>query len=234
MQSFPQFIWGERFFPYNYRFWRGTLQPFGKGSDIGLIAKHLQVQEALSVCPSGKLVPTQGSLEPLAVPSSPELHTQFEIEIVYLEPPNVPRIYALNPRIDPRTFKNHPHINGGRPHPLHFVYPNLPNSDLCVFATQDDAWSWEKHTVADIIEYTSFWLAAHLLWSLSGRREWLIPGASHDPALLLLTTPPQAQCSCGSGRAFQVCCKKWCVSTIREQSERQSAAGPTQLRTRAA
>ena len=214
MQSFPQFNWGERFFPYRYRFWRGTIQPFGEESDVELIAKHLELQNALSVRHDGRLIPTKELPKTHEFIRSPLLYTVFDIEIHYLEPPMIQRIYGLGPRIDSRTFPDHPHLSRWRPHPLRSADLAYPRDDLCVFATQDDAWMWEKHTVADIAEYTAFWLAAHLLWIISGRTVWPIPEASHDPLKLLLTTPPQAQCSCGSGKRFIDCCTKICVEAL--------------------
>ena len=214
MESFPQFAWGERHFPANYRFWRGTIQPFGEDSDVELIARHLELQKALSVSHDGRLIPTMRMVGADSVAHTPMLYTVFEIEIVYFEPPMIPRIYALRPRIDSSTFSTHPHLSRGRPHPLRQFDLSYPRDDLCVFATQDDAWLWGVHTAADIVEYTSFWLAAHLLWVAGGKKRWPIPEASHDPLKLLLSTPPHAQCSCGSGKDFVDCCSKFCIKDL--------------------
>jgi hypothetical protein len=208
MRFFPQFTWGERFFPYNYRYWRGTIQPLNEESSLGEIAYCLKFQKALTVRPTGLLVPADADSKPLALGFLSQVaFTRFEIEIVYLDPPAVPRIFALQPRLDHRSYPDHPHLNKGRRHPLWGLERRLPDSDLCVFATQDGAWNWQQHSVADIVEYTSMWLAGHLFWLASGRKTWLIPGASHDPQWLLLNTPEEADCSCGSGKAFGSCCK---------------------------
>lgn len=228
MQSFPQFAWGERSFPGNYRYWRGTLQPFGEDSNVELIARHLKLQRPLSVHHDGRLIPTEHNLtKAKKILCSPLLYTAFDIEIIYFEPPIIPRIYALSPRIDSRTFSIHPHLSRGRPHPLWQFDMVYPKDDLCVFATQDDAWLWEVHTVADLIEYTSFWLGAHLLWIIGGKKTWLIPEASHDPLKLLLSTPPQAQCSCGSGKHFVNCCAEFCINDLKTE---KSVLDPPNLR----
>lgn len=217
MRAFHGFVPGERVFPNAYKSWRGSIQPFGPESDVGQIASHLKLRKALSVHPDGQLEPTQSIPNSPNIPNLPQLQAAFEIEIVYLEPPYIPRIYALAPRIDVRTFRDHPHLSRYRPHPLYTFNPKYPDSDLCVFATQDDVWLWEQHTAADIVEYTAFWLAAHLLWVARGRQKWPMPEASHDPLTLLLTTPPQAQCSCGSGKQFKDCCSSSCIKTLTEK-----------------
>lgn len=219
MRAFPGFVPGGRVFPSAYKSWRGSIQPFGPESDVGQIASHLKLQKALSVRRDGRLEPTCLIPTSADITNLSQLQTAFEIEIIYLEPPHIPRIFALKPRIDLRIFRDHPHLSRYRPHPFHAFNMSYPDSDLCVFATQDDVWLWEQeqHTAADIVEYTAFWLAAHLLWVASGRQKWPMPEASHDPLTLLLTTPPQAQCSCGSGKEFKDCCSSFCIKTLIEK-----------------
>jgi hypothetical protein len=221
MRSFPQFSWGERFFPYNYRYWRGTLQPLDEESSLGEIAYCLKYQKPLIVHPTGLLVPSDPDIESLDLEFLSQVaFTRFEIEIVYLDPPAVPRIYSIHPRLDVRKYPDHPHLNKGRRHPLWGLERLLPDSDLCVFATQDGTWNWGQHSVADIVEYTSMWLASHLLWLASRRKTWLIPGASHNPYWLLWNTPWKADCACGSGKTFESCCKDGLIDMLQTTQEK--------------
>jgi hypothetical protein len=202
-ESFPNFVLGERPHPYLYRFWRGSLHPLYPGASIQLIAAHLKAKKALHVVNNtGALVPHNMSLKELVIPYEESLYVPYEIEVIYNEPPQLPDVYIINPRVDEQTFPNHPHLRRGYRHPI-----GLTRSAACVIAPHDGVWTWQTSTGMQLIQLTSIWLACHILWTQIDK--WLGPQASHDRETLYRTIRPDDLCHCSSGKKYGDCCRNY-------------------------
>ncbi len=212
-ERFPHMKWGERLRPYHHRFWRGYLHPLYPGCDAGLLAVHLKQQLPVIVNTRGALLPTQ-DVPPLPIEDKNELYVPYLIELVYDEPPTVPRVYVLYPKIDKIVFPKHPHMYLNS-HPLGSV-----QNAICTFAPHDGEWSWEISTASKLIEWTSIWLANHILWVQTG--EWLGPQASHETIDLYKSISDKSLCHCGSGKPYSYCHKK---------SDKQSLKKPRNFQT---
>lgn len=211
LNRFPDFASGERQHPSRHLYWRGELQPFPTNDHVSIVAAHLEAQEPIVASETGELSVETPTRPPAEVPLDAALRARFTIEIVYLSPPALPRIYAMAPRIDDQHYPDHPHLNRGptRQHPLRGPMRLAPNSDLCVIAPQDGLWAWPTHTAKDLLVWTSFWLGAHVIWQARGRQyeDWPLPAAPHDPKGVLHEVKPSQPCPCGSGLPFGKCCR---------------------------
>lgn len=198
-ERFPSFEWGERF-SFKHRYWQGDLWPLTPESDITRIATHLQQRLPLQIDTFGTLYPNE-EVQPLDLKGAFNERSKYRVELIYQEPPRVPYIYILDPRIDETTFPFHPHLIRHNTHPS--GPKEAPTCSACVFAPHQNFWRWESTTAADVFEQTSFWLAAHILWKQTKR--WFIPQVTHDPQLTYLLTPQNTQCPCGSGVLYEYC-----------------------------
>ena len=196
--------------PIPLYYWRGFVRPFNGNSDITQIGAHMNNKQSIYVGPAGLLTPTSYIDEAPTISSKVNVKQRFEIEVLYLPKPAVPRIYALSPVIDEVTSPDIVHLNRNQPGRFDRRHPesgkaNRPVCDLCVVAPQDGAWIWGRSTAADLIDQTALYLGAFLIWRATGRSKWLLPEAPHDPATVLGETQPIQPCPCGSGKMFLYC-----------------------------
>lgn len=206
-QRFPHFTWGERLHPYHHRFWKGYLHPLYPGCDVSLLAAHLKQSLPVIVNSRGALLPTQDVL-PLQIESRDELYIPYLVELVYGEPPTTPKVYVLYPKIDRTIFPLHPHMYANQ-HPLGNV-----KDAVCSFAPQDGEWNWETSTASKLLEWTSVWLANHILWVQI--EDWLGPQASHETLDLYTSISDNSPCHCGSNTLYKNCHKPYDKQKLRK------------------
>lgn len=207
----PGFRSGVYRLPVPLYYWRGSLRPFKGNSDITQIIAHMGARQNIYVGSDGLLTPTglvEGAPE---ITAKVNVKQRFTVEVVYLPKPAVPRIYALDPIIDERTYRDLVHLNHNqtsrsvaRWHP-EYRKARRPSCDLCVIAPQDGAWVWGRSTAADLIDQTALYLGALLIWQAIGRTKWPLPEAPHEPEAVLKETSPIQPCPCGSGKMFSNC-----------------------------
>jgi len=200
---------GQRTRAHSY--WRGRLQPFQADSDSGLVVANMFARRTVRVYGDGFLEATGTDLAPYRVSGAAQLLTPYTIEVVTYAPPALPRIFALEPRLDSRTFPRVEHLNrddsGARANPEHHVLRSRPDCDLCIVAPQDNVWSWESKDIAELIGYTAVWLGAYAAVRWGGVPEWPLPHAPHAVERRMLEIPFGAMCPCGSGYSYGLCCR---------------------------
>ena len=137
-----------------------------------------------------------------AVAALPQLSEEYEVEVVYQVPPARPVVRALAPTI---TIHNFPAdiVFTWTPHLVVYMHA------LCVAYGPDEDWTLEQRGARRYADAAAFWLARHTLWGYLQKRlgpaaAWLGPYAPHDPAVLV-KTPPDGPCHCGSGRTYRAC-----------------------------
>ena len=202
----------NRPFPMPHSVFKMRLQPFGPEADAGLVVANMVSGRKIMVYPDGRLAPSDGDLEPRVVSDGPDMNTAFDIEVVVLEPPAVPRAYAVSPVLDDRTRPRPEHLNGSlgktyyRAHPEFERNNRFPRADLCLFAPQDSIWYWERNSIADIFSIGAVWLGAYVATRWGGLGGWPLPSAPHRPEDIIAETGPLDPCPCGSQKSYFVCC----------------------------
>jgi len=122
----------------------------------------------------------------------PELAQSFKIRGVYWGnyPPSIPKVFCIAPLLTTATAPTHPHLNG--------------DGSLCVFFPSDNVWKPERHTMADMLYFTSQWLVCHLYWERYHIWPWQSVPCGEEYAIKI--TGRNDACYCGSGLKYKKCC----------------------------
>jgi hypothetical protein len=210
-RAFPSFQLGKRDFPYPHHYFRGSLQIFRKDMDVGIVAANLKAGH-IRFDEHGSILPEDRSLEPLAYRKTGQLFKPIEVELVWRESPALPLLYALTPSIDDRLYPKLVHLNRlppprerERAHPLHAKHPAYPRCDICYIEAQAGHWIYDRNTAADAMNDGACWLAAFLLQTQGGIKEWVLGEAPHDLLTVMRETAPDDYCPCYSGHKFKSC-----------------------------
>lgn len=105
------------------------------------------------------------------------------------------------------------HYSGGRDHPRCWVLsPPIPpenrhhmwaDGSICPFLASEDAWVWDRHTVADFIPHVSVWLVTWAVFDQTGA--WIVGEHEGTPQYHLEIIKPSHQCWCRSGKKYRRC-----------------------------
>ncbi len=105
------------------------------------------------------------------------------------------------------------HYLGGRAHPRCWVVsPHIPkergrhiwdDGSICPFLASDDAWVYDRDTVADFVPHISVWLVTWLVFQRTG--VWIVGEHEGTPEHHLEIIHPTDQCWCRSGRKYRKC-----------------------------
>jgi len=195
------------------RAWKGVIAPLKGSEELGYILDDLAngavvlVQAGtLSHDPSCRRTHQRpGYLESLkAVDSS------FAISLLVFPPKHHPKAFCLTPEITKRIFPLHPHLHA--------------DNAVCSYQPNDRVLPWDDTTVTVFLNYTSIWLAKHIVWQQTGANQnaiWIGPAAGHTIQEILRDVGRNDPCPCGSGAKFKNCHLTYC-----EQQNAAMMAGP--------
>lgn len=180
--------------------WTGTIRPFPDNRDLGYILDDLEKESDVLVGIGGQLLHYFSCQRQHSDPSFmyrlSRMDSSFKLKVLSFQPPQEPRVICLAPDISRRTFRSHPHLFG--------------EDALCPYCPSEGLLEWGKHTMTRFLDYTSIWLAKHLVWERTGGcREgvWLGKGFPHEPSQLLRLVGRNQPCPCGKGEKYKRCCR---------------------------
>lgn len=192
--------------------WTGIILPLPSGQELGSILEDLSLSFPVIVTRGGTL-----GHDPLCRlshfnPSSPANlkveNASFKLQVLAFEANRHPRVYCISPRISRIKFPTHPHL--------------LEDDGACPYLPSDDVWRWGRDTVADFLDFTSIWLAKHLVWEQTGAGNggrWAGPSAGHSARELLRNVGRNDQCPCGSGEKYKRCHREQHISLARIEEQ---------------
>jgi hypothetical protein len=161
------------------RMWRGTIQPFIHPEEIQHISQNLSRNEPVMI-QSGHLIenetPLVGQIESQPV-ALVEMLVEFDIVIRENFGSRAPEAYCINPPISRITYPYHPHLRDDRS----IIYEGKCIHALCSHYGPDENCSG----LIDLLDYTTIFLAKHLMWQASLRMVHLKCGKAlrfHSPS----------------------------------------------------
>ncbi len=189
--------------------WEGEVQPFPSGLELGAILEDLEIGRQVIVELGGALAHDPSCTRRHSVPQYlnrlSSADAAFHLKVFAFPPKRHPRALCVRPEISPGRYPRHPHL--------------FSDGALCPYLPSEDVWSWGRETVADFLDYTSIWLAKHLVWERTGACRggiWIGPCAGHEPRDLLANVGRNDQCPCGSGKKYKRCCQPIHISMVRQ------------------
>lgn len=179
--------------------WEGVLQPFQDTKDLALILDDLE-NEADVLISGGTLIHDGQCRRTHSTPGYfPQVcHAQARYKVVAAAYPDRrhPRAFIEAPHISRYNFPSHPHING--------------DGSACSYFPSAGLLPRNEHTIRLLLDFTSIWLAKHIVWvdtGAGGRGIWIGPHVPHTIPELLSMVPKGADCPCGSGKPYSGCCR---------------------------
>jgi hypothetical protein len=144
------------------RAWTGRIQPFPDGKEFAGVMHHFQTQQTVDVKKRGRLC------HPASCKASHHFSHNFSqligstFEIVALEFAGTrhPRVYAVTPEISRRRYPNHPHLRDDQ----QVIISGKPLQALCTYLASDGVRPRGEMELVHALDYTSMFLAKHLLW----------------------------------------------------------------------
>ena len=213
-KHYPEFNIEERLSPVPHHVVTGRLQPFDEHSEAELVVANMRARHTIDAYGDGWLAPTVTDIRPAKLVINPMMYQAYDIEIFILANGWAPRIYIVSPVIDDRSQKGLVHLNrtfnpiDARAHPGYREDNRMPRCDACVVATQDLAWTWLTHHLADLVGYVAVWLGAFASWKHGQIGSWPLEEAPHSVKKWLRETPEDAPCVCGAPATYGQHCRK--------------------------
>lgn len=191
--------------------WEGIIQPFPSDQKLGAILQDLENAAEIIIRVCGGLVHdpncTVLHANPAYLDRLSKIDCKFKLLVLVFPPKRHPEAMSLEPLISRKLYPTHPHLRG--------------EAFLCPYFPSDGDWSWENNNVADFLDYTSIWLAKHMVWDQTGGYKggtWIGYYAGHTPRELVANVGRNLQCPCGRGRKYKRCCRPEHVLWIRKQN----------------
>jgi hypothetical protein len=151
------------------RAWVGRLQPFPDGTEFADVMSHLQDDLNVRVEEAGRLVHLGGCSRhhDFFQGFCGIMGMSFEILVLEFEGGRHPRVYGVSPEISRRRFPTHPHLRDDQ----QVVFNGKPLQALCIYLASDGVLERNDMQLVQVLDYTSMYLAKHLLWTATTRTE---------------------------------------------------------------
>lgn len=144
------------------RAWTGRIQPFPDGKEFAGVMHHFATKQTVGVEKRGGLYhPTScKTSHNFSHHFSQSMTTGFEILALEFAGSRHPRVYAVSPEISRRRYPNHPHLRDDQ----QVIVSGKPLQALCTYLASDGVRQRGEMELVHTLDYTSMFLAKHLLW----------------------------------------------------------------------
>lgn len=156
------------------RAWRGVLCPFPDDSELGTVLAHLERGQVVRVEQGGRLVhppDCPGDEAPAYTHHLTTVSVAFHLLLLDFGPKRNPRVYGVRPEISRRTFPGHPHLRDDQL----VLWEGRPIPALCAYLASDGVLPRDEMRLVHVLDFTSFFLAKHLVWCRTARL-WCLTG----------------------------------------------------------
>ncbi len=170
--------------------WRGRIQPVVSHGHLEEILDDIHHHRLVYGAPRGELRHHDSCAGPHCrhdwMDQITDLRIPFEIEISHDGSREQPKCWVVSPHIPPEK-RRHMWADGS----------------ICPFLASDDAWVWNRDTVADFVPYVSSWLVTWAVFDQTG--VWIAGEHQSTPEYHLEVIKASHQCWCRSGRKYRKC-----------------------------
>src|SRR6478609_701856 len=170
------------------RAWTGRIQPFPDGKEFAGVMHHFETRQTVGVEKRGGLYhPTScKTSHHFSHNFSNSMTTAFEIVALEFAGSRHPRVYSVTPEISRRRYPNHPHLRDDQ----QVVISGRPVQALCTYLASDGAVQRGEMELVQVLDYTSMFLAKHMLWVATNFVNYYSVNGNHvrqaaNPAALL-------------------------------------------------
>jgi hypothetical protein len=147
------------------RAWRCVIQPFSDSCNLREIVSDLHFDRIVYCC-SGALVHNPDCVKGHPLVGIEDrlrrMDVSFTILVLEFADGRHPQVYCLNPEISRCRFPYHPHLRDDLGIWLHRFLPAL-----CIYLASDNVYDFRQDKLLQLLDFTSTWLAKHLVWMRS-------------------------------------------------------------------
>jgi hypothetical protein len=148
-----------------FRAWTCVIQPFPDSCNLREIVSDLHLDRIVYNC-SGSLIHNPDCRESHPLVGIEDclvrMDVSFTILVLEFDDGRHSRVYCLNPEISRCRFPYHPHLRDDLGIWLQRFLPAL-----CVYLASDNVYDFRQDKLLQLLDFTSSWLAKHLVWMRS-------------------------------------------------------------------